>query len=150
MNYLLIGGGNENLKREVISIYAQRLESSSDFDKIRGNVIDKECAAQDVVFKNRITGRTVFINTKGWSEDFVQKVLHFRSNYPADSTLIISVDTGNTPDMPTLTYQLGFKKDEDYAMEIIFEQFPNATLENADKLADDFQSMVAVKPFNLM
>lgn len=150
MNYLLIGGGDKDLKREVIRIYCERLESSADFDLIRGNVIDKNCSAQDVVFRNRITERTVFINTKAWSVDFVQKVLHFRENYPANSTIIIAAETGNVPDIPTLSYQLGFKKNEDQAMQIDFEQFADASIANAYKLTDEFQKMVSVKPFNLL
>ena len=150
MNYLLLGGNNTDFKREVVRIYAERLDKSADFDLIRGNVPEAVSAPVDVVFNNRITSRTVFINTKGISVGFLQQLLHFKDNFSNESTIMIGYDAGDTPDKTLLKEQMGFDEKTDNVMEISVEEFPGADMENVKKITDELEAFLSVKPYNLL
>ncbi|MEG1616254.1 MAG: hypothetical protein RR202_09110 [Bacteroidales bacterium] len=149
MNYLLIGGADGALKREVIRLYARKLNQSADFDLVKGKVPDKESEPFTCAFTNRITQKTVWINSEKLTPAVFQEITYFKSTYPPNDVIVTLIPSPDAPDRTTLMENFDVTPDDD-ALEISLDNLPGSDASHLKHAADELEDILTKAPYNLL
>lgn len=149
MNYLLIGGADCSLKVQTIHQYAQMLLRSSDFDLVQNNVPDKADERFWCVFTNRITQRSVLINSMKLTPDAFTHIEHFKSNYPSNDTIVTLIPGPDAPDRHALMEKFDVLP-EDNAVEVSLDTLTESSGKALQGIVDKIEEILTNEPFSLL
>lgn len=149
MNYLLIGGADCALKVKVIQQYAQKLQNSSDFDLVKNQVPDKADVRFWCIFTNRITQKSVLINSEKLSVELFTELEHFKSNYPANDAIVTLIPSPDAPDRHILMENFDVMPD-DNAVEITLDNMESRPADLLKGTVDKIEDILTNAPFNLL
>lgn len=149
MNYLLIGGADCALKVQVIHQYALNLLNSADFDLVKNNVPDKADARFWCIFTNRVTQRSVLVNTEKLSVSLFTEIEHFKSNYPAGDSIVTLIPAPDAPDRHTLMEKFDLLP-ADNAVEITLDNMETKPTDLVKDMVDKIEDILTNAPFNLL
>lgn len=149
MNYLLIGGADCTLKIQAIHQYAQMLQKSADFDLVKNSVPDKSEERFWCVFTNRITQRSVLVNSMKLTPDIFTDIEHFKSNYPPSDTVVTLIPSPDAPERHALMENFDVMPD-DNAVEISLDNIAEPHGDVLQGIGDKIEDILSNPPFNLL
>ena len=149
MNFLLIGGADSALKREVIRLYADKLKESADFDLIKGDVPQAGTDTFEVIFTNRITQKSVFVNSRSLTPEVFTAIEHFKGDYPPGDCIVTLIPAPDAPDRHTLMEKFDVTP-SDNAVEISLDNLPTTDASHLKAASDEIEEILTNPPFNLL